>query len=154
MYVYIKRANNKVRDYKKGVRVFNNYMEHISVNIIVCFGLDYFLLDFNIIESVFFYTAVILGSILPDIDTPKSYLGHKFKILSTILYEAFGHRTLTHSILFITIVFFISALFTGVNSVNAGLMLGSLLHILGDMTTASGVAAIYPVSRKKYKLIK
>lgn len=129
-------------------------MEHIAVGIIVCFGIDYLLLDFNIIETVFFYAAVIFGSVLPDIDTPKSYLGHNFKILSTIISETFGHRTVTHSILVITVLFFISVLFTGINSINTGLVLGALLHSIGDMTTAHGVAAIYPISKEKYKFIK
>lgn len=102
-------------------------MEHIAVGIVICFGIDYLLLDFNIIETVLFYIAVALGSVLPDVDHPKSYLGHKFKFISTILYEAFGHRTFTHSILIITILFFISVFFTGINAINTGLLLGAEL---------------------------
>lgn len=129
-------------------------MEHIGVGLAVCFGLDYLLLDFNIVETVLFYISVIIGSVLPDIDTPKSYLGHKLKIISTVIYELLGHRTATHSILVITVLFFISVLFSGINAINSGLVLGALLHSLGDMTTYSGVAAIYPISKKRYKFTK
>jgi inner membrane protein len=129
-------------------------MEHIAVGLFVCLGLDFLLFDFNIIESVLYYVSVILGSLLPDIDTPKSYLGHKFKLLSTVINKAFGHRTATHSILVITVLFFISVIIFGMNTFLVGLTLGSLLHTLGDMTTSYGVSAVYPISKKRYKFMK
>lgn len=138
----------------KDVIDFDNYMEHIAVGLFVCFGLDFFLIKFTIIETVLYYIGVTIGSILPDIDTPKSYLGHKFKFISTIINQAFGHRTATHSILVITVLFFISVIAFGMNTFNVGLMLGALFHVLGDMTTHSGVAVVYPVSKKRYKFIK
>ena len=134
--------------------VFDNFMEHVAVGLFVSFGLDFFLFNFNIIETVLYYVSVVLGSLLPDIDTPKSYLGHKFKFISTVINQAFGHRTATHSILVITILFFISVIAFGMNTFIVGLMLGALLHSLGDMTTAYGVAAVYPLSKKRYKFIK
>lgn len=134
--------------------IFDNYMEHIAVGLFLCVGLDFLLFKFTMIDMILYYLAVILGSILPDIDTPKSYLGHKFKFISTVINESFGHRTFTHSILVITVLFLISVLIFGMNAFIVGLMLGALFHSLGDMTTAYGVAAIYPISKKRYKFLK
>lgn len=125
-----------------------DYVSHIIIGLLVGYGLDYFLLRFTLLEMLFYYGFIIVGSVLPDIDTPKSYLGHKFKSLSSFIYEVFGHRTLTHSILLITVSFFIITITWGINTAIAGLTIGSVMHVLGDMLDGK-VACLYPINKKK-----
>lgn len=49
--------------------------------------------------------SAVAGSLIPDIDTPRSYLGHRTKPLSTFINKKFGHRGLFHSVLFYTVLF-------------------------------------------------
>ncbi|MCL6571364.1 MAG: bifunctional acetaldehyde-CoA/alcohol dehydrogenase, partial [Bacillus sp. (in: Bacteria)] len=45
------------------------------------------------------YTAgVVIGSLLPDIDEPKSYVGRRSFGMANKVKEAFGHRGMTHSL--------------------------------------------------------
>ena len=41
----------------------------------------------------------ILGSLMPDIDMPKSFVGRVFFFISIPLERKFGHRTITHSLI-------------------------------------------------------
>jgi inner membrane protein len=43
--------------------------------------------------------CAILGSILPDIDHPKSVIGRIFKFISVPLERRYEHRTITHSLI-------------------------------------------------------
>ena len=103
---------------------------------------------------VVFYSATLIGSVLPDIDHPKSFIGRRIPFLPTILDKTVGHRTLTHSLVFLVsliIVWFLSNnLFLRISMF--GLFLGSTSHILLDMITMKGVALLYPFSKKKYGL--
>jgi len=130
-----------------------DYISHIFIGLLFGYGLDYFLLKFTLLEMVLYYFFIIIGSLLPDIDTPKSYLGHKFKLLSSFIFQVFGHRTLTHSILLITIIFFIVVIIWGMNTIIVGLTIGIVMHILGDMLTGK-VACLYPMNKKKIGFLK
>jgi inner membrane protein len=43
--------------------------------------------------------VTVLGSVLPDIDLPKSIIGRIFPFISKPLERKFGHRTITHSLI-------------------------------------------------------
>ena len=47
--------------------------------------------------SIILISGAYVGSLIPDLDHPKSYLGKKFKTLSNTLNKLFGHRGLTHT---------------------------------------------------------
>lgn len=112
------------------------------------YGLDWMIINFsNKIEIVLFYLFVAIGSVLPDIDTPKSFLGSKFKILSSFLFDIFGHRTITHSVLFWTIIFFIFGFLADFNVALLGLIIGVFAHIFGDMIDGK-VPVAYPLCKK------
>lgn len=129
-----------------------DYFEHISLGIFLGFGLDYLLLDLTIIETMLYYLFIGFGCMLPDIDTPESKLGKLLGPLSALLNITVGHRTFTHSILVITVLFYTSFVFWDMNIIITGLMLGCIFHILGDLLTPSGVALIYPISKKRFKI--
>lgn len=129
--------------------VFDNYQEHLSVAIITGIALDYFLLDLTLVDLVLFYPALFLGALYPDIDTPESYLGHKFSFISEPIFECIGHRTITHSIFLMTILFYIAYLLLGMNAFLSGFTIGFMTHVLGDLTNGK-VAILYPLRKKKY----
>ncbi|WP_177177940.1 metal-dependent hydrolase [Citreimonas salinaria] len=102
-------------------------------------------------------TAALLGSLLPDLDHPHSKLGRKVRPLSDLVYAVMGHRTGTHSVLFLVCV---SALVGFVHMpAGAGLALGIASHLLADAvsystgrpftTGGAGVPAAWPVSNSR-----
>lgn len=91
----------------------------------------------------------VIGSLLPDIDHPKSFLGRWVRPISNILYSTVGHRTFTHSFLFISLIGFLAShfdLWLGI-----GVAVGVFSHILLDMTSRAGVAFLYPFAKKRIK---
>ena len=86
-----------------------------------------------------------IGSLLPDIDTPKSALGRIFPF-SKIIEHKYGHRQITHSWIFIVLsILFFSPfiLFLGFLKY-AGIIIGIISHIMIDMANPSGVPLFYP----------
>lgn len=109
-------------------------------------------LDYPIASTVIYYGGVIAGSLLPDIDHPKSFIGKKIRPVSKSFHKLFGHRTFTHS-LFTVIIFLEIIRITQYDPLLIGLTLGIISHILLDLLTPQGVALFYPVSKKRHKLI-
>jgi inner membrane protein len=98
-----------------------------------------------------YYGGVMLGSLLPDIDHPQSYLGRRLWILSAPINKLFGHRGFTHSLLSLFLLGTATAVWWANNPLFfGGLLLGYLSHLLGDMTTISGVPLLYP-KKTRYK---
>jgi inner membrane protein len=109
-----------------------DYYTHIFLGILVGFGVDKFLVDFNNIERLIYYSFIIFSSVLPDIDTPKSFLGSRVKILSVVIYNVFGHRGIMHNFGTAVIVFLLSVFVYGLNIINISIFIGYFTHILGD----------------------
>lgn len=74
--------------------------------------------------------AIIAGSVLPDIDSPKSLVGRHWPIIPKLL----PHRTITHSFLF----------YAGAYLLSPYLALGILIHIFLDMLNPKGVKFFWP----------
>lgn len=101
-----------------------------------------------------YYGGIALGSLLPDIDHPQSYLGRRIPLLSVPINKLFGHRGFTHSLLSLSLLGIASAFYWAVNPLFfGGLLLGYFSHILGDMLTPMGVPLFYP-DKKRYKFVK
>lgn len=109
----------------------------------------------NLIHTFIFFALVLLGSLLPDLDTPNSKLGRKLWPISFILRLFFKHRTATHSILFVGILAVIgfTLLYPLTNSllISSALAIGTSSHIIGDWLTSRGVPLLYPFIRKRYR---
>lgn len=96
----------------------------------------------------------LLGSLLPDIDTERSMLGSRLKILSRFLAKTFGHRGLTHSGLML--VFGMAAVdalagSAGLRGPWGALLLGVATHIAADLPTG-GCQFLAPLSRSRISL--
>lgn len=86
--------------------------------------------------------ALVAGSLLPDVDTTTSGAGKFIKPISGWIESKFGHRTVTHSLLF-TVLF--SALLLPFGVPVAGAMLwGILSHLLLDSLNVNGVPLLWP----------
>ncbi|MFD1362699.1 metal-dependent hydrolase [Lentibacillus salinarum] len=100
-----------------------------------------------------------IAGMVPDIDEPRSHIGRPFFFLAIPINKIFGHRTLTHSLLFTVVLGFILWPFLS-SSIVLGTVAGMLAHISGDMVTGK-VKFLYPlqvsigipVSRFNYLLI-
>lgn len=104
-----------------------------------------------------------IGSIIPDIDHPNSYIGKRFKIVSWSVSKMCGHRGFIHSPLFWLIytifTMFISTYFKGFSQIvyyqfAMGSSLGFLSHLLLDSLTVSGIPLLYPFSKRMFRIAK
>lgn len=98
-----------------------------------------------------FVGGIIVGSLIPDIDEPNSYIGRRSFGIAKLIKKAFGHRGLTHSLLawmcFSLIYYFYPNHFT------YGLCAGYLFHIAGDFFSKRGVPLFSPIWKKKFKFL-
>ena len=91
--------------------------------------------------------AVLIGSMLPDIDTPTSYFGKATRPLSTWIYAKYGHRTLTHSLVFLTsVALVIFPLYAYAPEIAYALLIGIGSHLFLDACTLKGSALLWPLS--------
>lgn len=111
--------------------------------------------------SVLNVCALGIGSLLPDIDHPSSFLGKRNKIASGITNHTLGHRGGTHSILGAVIVFVIGTfiqfryLTSAGQNVTFWLVFGYLFHLIEDTFSKDGIHWLWPYKkkRKRKKLI-
>ncbi|MDK9702542.1 MAG: metal-dependent hydrolase [Sulfuritalea sp.] len=92
--------------------------------------------------------ASIAGSLLPDIDHPKSWLGRRLPFVSWPLAAVVGHRGITHSLL-ATVACLALLWEAGHTAVAAPAALGYLSHLAADWCTHGGVPLLWP-SLKHY----
>lgn len=86
--------------------------------------------------------ALVAGSLLPDVDTTTSGAGKFLKPVSGWIESRFGHRTMTHGLLFAAVA---SALLLPFGVPVAGAMLwGILSHLLLDSLNVNGVPLLWP----------
>jgi len=90
-----------------------------------------------------FIIFVCIGSILPDIDAPKSFVNRKLKV-TKLLTHIFQHRGFFHSIFPVIIIY---ALFAsaGWHTIATALSLGYLSHLAIDAFTVKGINIIHPI---------
>lgn len=81
-------------------------------------------------------------SVLPDIDTPKSFVGRRLRIISQLL----THRGFTHSLVALFIIYIsIFYLFNPQTALYASL--GWASHIILDVFNPTGVQLFWPFKR-------
>ncbi len=96
-------------------------------------------------QRLIFLGIVLIGSLLPDVDTPESKFGSKAVPLSHIFRFIAGHRGIFHSV-------FAVALFGGLIWIFAGqtygiaMLVGYASHLLIDGFTKNGINYLHPIS--------
>lgn len=111
-------------------------------------GLFCSLFEINIFSSPLFIILVIIGSILPDIDHTKSLIGKLFYPISKYISKNYGHRTITHSAIFLFLItsisLFLEKYFLNNYEITIILFFSILSHLILDMCTLQGIPLFYP----------
>lgn len=113
---------------------------HLAGGFLVC-GLAGSFSDFEFLTPQNI-TVCLVASMIPDVDTHYTTIGRLTKPLSTIIYEKYGHRTATHSLIFLLLSSLIFYLFSA--EIAFFWFFGLLSHVVFDMTTIAGVQFFYP----------
>ncbi|MEM3401599.1 MAG: metal-dependent hydrolase [Candidatus Hadarchaeales archaeon] len=104
--------------------------------------------------------AAVLGGLLPDIDHSGSKLGRKVKPVSSVIQHTVGHRTFTHSLLFLLLVAGGCAWLGLQGPLSSspelrwsalGVVVGCLSHLILDAMTVSGVPLLLPFSDHAFR---
>ena len=103
------------------------------------------------VQFACYYASALVGSLLPDIDHPKSLISQKVALLH-YPFRKLGHRKATHSLLAVIISMGLMYLLFGTNYIGWGLGIGYSSHLLLDMLNPRGVPLLYPFIKYKYKL--
>ncbi len=133
---------------------------HIAGGIVIT-GIFCSLWNVNIFSNPVYITATVIGSLIPDIDHTKSLIGKAVYPLAKWLSVKFGHRTITHSLIFligITTTAYILEHFNFINFLDPNtpkvlhpisiiLFFAVFSHILLDMVTIQGIPLFYPFYR-------
>ncbi|WP_377888928.1 metal-dependent hydrolase [Alkalihalobacillus sp. R86527] len=109
---------------------------------------SYYITELLTVPELFvFYGSCLFGALLPDICHPGSWTGRKAKLLSKNISRFFGHRTITHSILFLILIYWLTSSFTFMfdEIVQTGLLVGVASHLVLDALTVRGIQLFYPI---------
>jgi membrane-bound metal-dependent hydrolase YbcI (DUF457 family)/biotin carboxyl carrier protein len=89
--------------------------------------------------------ALVIGSLLPDIDTTQSGLGKIIKPVSRLIERRFGHRTITHSFLGALLFQVIASPLYWLNPRAFWMLfMGVMSHLILDTWNIIGVPLLYP----------
>ncbi len=94
-----------------------------------------------------YLSLAVAGSLLPDLDHPKSWVGRRSRPISTVAAAILGHRGVTHSA--------VAVLGLGALLLHTGyrrgevsaLVVGYLSHLAADMLTPQGLRLAWPLRR-------
>lgn len=117
-------------------------LTHLSLGLLT--GLLMLKLTFIPVNHFVFLVAMLIGSILPDIDTATSFIGSKLRIVSLF----FKHRGAIHSFTILvacTILFYI---LTTNAFYSLAFASGYLSHLLLDSLTPKGVLWLWPSKKR------
>ncbi len=88
----------------------------------------------------------VAGSLLPDVDHPKSWAGRRLRPVSNLVAAVFGHRGVTHSLLALVGCWAALRYGTGVpRAWVAPMVVGYLSHLLADLLTPGGLRLAWPL---------
>ena len=112
----------------------------------ILIGIVLFLLTKDLFQGgnqVIFFFFVLLGSILPDIDSRNSKMNRWSGIIGIIIVFFAKHRGIFHSLVFHLLLFFLMKPLIGTYYASA-LLIGYSAHLLGDGFTRGGIVLFYP----------
>lgn len=117
---------------------------HASCGILVgALAIEYYKTD--LFTSVTIVVLAVIASLLPDICQTQSKIGRKIRIISFFIRLLFGHRTFTHSILFIVIIGLGLYVIQTPQYYFVTIITGLISHVILDMLTPKGVKLFYPI---------
>jgi len=128
---------------------------HIAGGIAIT-GILASLMNINIFEKVEYVSIAVLFSLLPDIDLRSSIIAKIFLPVSLLVTKHFAHRTITHSAVFLFVVFLISYVLNyfliGSQTVTYIVVFATISHFVLDMMTLQGLSLAYPFMPNRFVL--
>ncbi|WP_373599970.1 metal-dependent hydrolase [Paraclostridium bifermentans] len=107
---------------------------------------------YKLMLCAIFFQCSNLGSLLPDLDTRKSYMSKKWPYLSKFISKRCKHRGFTHSLLFLIVLseLFKFIVLIGEGNIilicmSYGVFIGYTSHIVLDAFTYEGVDLFFPL---------
>ena len=97
-------------------------------------------------DPVLMMGAGVVGSIIPDICHGGSKIGRSMPALSKGINVLFGHRSFTHSLLFLFITAFVLTYMNVNEAITAGIVVGMGSHCVLDMATKNGIKLLFPLN--------
>ncbi len=97
-----------------------------------------------------FFGFLIIGTLLPDLDSYNSRIGKHF--FSRVLTSFTKHRGIMHSFLFLFLIGII--LYFYLKVAFFGFLVGYLIHIICDSFTRQGVRIFYPSKFRIHGILK
>lgn len=89
----------------------------------------------------------LIGSLLPDIDHPASWVGRRLPPVSKVISRAFGHRGITHSA-FAAVALTVCLNRSGYSHASvAAVSVGYLSHLAADMLSPAGLRLAWPLRK-------
>ncbi|TBW74313.1 metal-dependent hydrolase, partial [Staphylococcus epidermidis] len=117
---------------------------HVAAGLLVgAITVDHYHTD--LFSTVTVICLAISGSLLPDICHTRSKIGSQFKILSLLVSTIFGHRTFTHSLLFLGMIGYLLILIQTPTYYLVIFIVTMASHVILDMLTPRGVQLFYPL---------
>lgn len=108
--------------------------------------------DINIFSQPLFLFFTAICSVIPDIDHTKSIIGKVFYPIAKFIDKRYGHRTITHSILFYLSTAIIIGIIERIIISGSGIYSAIFLwaygsHLILDMMTKQGIPLFYPFKK-------
>ena len=97
-------------------------------------------------DPVLLVGAGVVGGLIPDICHGGSKIGRTFPLVSRLVNILFGHRSFTHSLLFLIIVAVLLHTYLLNEAVTVGVLIGMVSHYVLDMSTKNGIKLFFPVT--------
>src|SRR3989344_1487532 len=124
------------------------YKTHLAFALFIGFLFSPFVPFQTFFPFLFF---VALGSLLPDVDHPESFLGKNIRPVSTFFVLIFGHRGIFHSLFIPIFLYVFFVLFLNFPLVGIGLTLGYLSHLISDAFTPQGIGFFHPLIKYRVR---
>ena len=117
---------------------------HIAFGLLTVAG-SFSLFSMSIHRNLPAIGCAIIGSLLPDVDSPSSSIGRVMPFASIPIERRWGHRSITHSLLCMFALSVVTLpLLAYQTACYAAVLLGYMSHLIADCATKSGVPLFYP----------
>ena len=111
-------------------------------------GLFASFMDVNVLANPYFIGCTVVGSLLPDADHTRSWIGKLVYPIAWWLHRRYGHRTITHTLIawlgLTGLVWLLGGNFNDGNEFTILFLFAYLSHLVLDMMTLQGVPFLYP----------
>ncbi|GAB6259325.1 metal-dependent hydrolase [Peribacillus sp. N1] len=123
------------------------YKTHIVSSLTLGAGLS---ILFNYPFHIGYVAGISLGSLLPDIDEPKSFIGRRSFGIAVFVKQKYGHRGITHGMFAWLVVSMVCLIFP--SPLTIGISMGYLFHLIGDFFSVRSIPIFTPFNNNRIKL--